>query len=302
MISAALLLAAAAVLWNRWKTRRILENVNAMLEAAMNGEFAQRRFDESMLSSVETKLAHYLAASTASARNVQSEKDKIKALISDISHQTKTPIANVLLYAQLLREQQGAPDRRACVDALENQAMKLQSLVDALVKASRLESGVIALHPSRGRLETPIRSAIAQLSPRADEKGIAIDLENVDADARFDGKWTEEAIVNLLDNAIKYTPAGSVIEIHTEAKEKWVVVSVSDNGPGIPDEQKARVFEMFYSGANRVADCRRSLGLGLSLCKTIITAHGGTISVSDNQPSGAIFTFTLPAGEVELHE
>ena len=81
-----------------------------------------------------------------------------------------------------------------------------------------------------------------------------------------------------------------------------MVVSVSDNGTGIPDEQKARVFEMFYSGANRVADSRRSLGLGLSLCKTIITAHGGTISVSDNQPSGAVFTFTLPAGEVELHE
>ena len=81
-----------------------------------------------------------------------------------------------------------------------------------------------------------------------------------------------------------------------------VIVSVADNGPGIPDEQKPRVFDMFYSGANKVVDSRRSLGLGLSLCKSIVTAHGGTISVSDNQPNGTVFTFTLTAGEVELHE
>ena len=103
-------------------------------------------------------------------------------------------------------------------------------------------------------------------------------------------------IINLVDNAIKYTPVGSVIEIHTDQKEQWVTVSVSDYGPGIPDEQKPRIFDMFYSGANKVVDSRRSLGLGLSLCKSIVTAHGGTISVSDNQPNGTVFTFTLPAG------
>ena len=90
--------------------------------------------------------------------------------------------------------------------------------------------------------------------------------------------------------------------MYTEKKEKWIVISVSDNGPGIPDEQKPHIFDMFYSGANKVADSRRSLGLGLSLCKSIVTAHGGEISVSDNQPEGSIFTFTLPAGEVELYE
>ena len=109
-------------------------------------------------------------------------------------------------------------------------------------------------------------------------------------------------IINLVDNAIKYTPAGSAIEIYTDKKEGGIVVSVSDDGPGIPDDQKSRIFEMFYSGANKIGDSRRSLGLGLSLCKSIVTAHGGTISVSDNQPKGAVFTFTLPAGEVELNE
>ena len=111
-----------------------------------------------------------------------------------------------------------------------------------------------------------------------------------------------QVLINLVNNAIKYTPAGSVIEIHTEKKGKQVMVSVSDNGPGIPDRQKSQVFEMFYTGANKIADSRRSLGLGLSLCKSIVTAHGGTIYVTDNHPKGAVFTFTLPAGEVELHE
>lgn len=293
MISAAaLLLAAVVVLWNRRKTRRIMENVNAMLEAAMNGEFAQRRFDESMLSAVEAKLAHYLAASAASARNVQSEKDKIKALISDISHQTKTPIANVLLYAQLLREQQGAPDRRACVDALENQAMKLQSLVDALVKASRLESGVIALHPSRGRLETPILSAIAQLSPRAVEKGIAIDLENADADARFDGKWTEEAIVNLLDNAIKYTHAGGKITIWTTQYDLFSAVHIRDDGDGIPEGEQNKVFQRFYRGsAHHEAE---GMGIGLYLVRQIAQGQGGYVKLHSEAGAGSTFSIYLP--------
>lgn len=120
--------------------------------------------------------------------------------------------------------------------------------------------------------------------------------------AHIDAKLIVQVIINLVDNAIKYTPVGSVIAIHTDQKEQWVTVSVSDNGPGIPDEQKPRIFDMFYSGANKVVDSRRSLGLGLSLCKSIVTAHGGTITVSDNQPNGTVFTFTLPAGKVELHE
>ena len=127
---------------------------------------------------------------------------------------------------------------------------------------------------------------------------VADDLLIADMDAQL----IEQVLVNLINNAIKYTPVGSVIEIHTDQKEQWVTVSVSDNGPGIPDEQKPRIFDMFYSGANKVVDSRRSLGLGLSLCKSIVTAHGGTISVSDNQPNGTVFTFTLPAGKVELHE
>lgn len=117
-----------------------------------------------------------------------------------------------------------------------------------------------------------------------------------------DGARLIVQVVTIWWTAVKYTPEGAQIRIHTGKKDGMVVVSVSDTGPGIPDEQKSKVFDMFYTGTNRAADGRRSLGLGLGLCRSIIRAHGGEIWVSDNKPQGAVFTFTLPAEEVTLHE
>ena len=106
----------------------------------------------------------------------------------------------------------------------------------------------------------------------------------------------------MIDNAIKYTQADSCIEISTQKEENWVKVTVTDDGPGIPDEQKKHIFEMFYTANNEITDSKQSLGLGLALCKSIINAHGGKIMVYDNEPKGAIFDFTVPAEEVEIHE
>ena len=110
------------------------------------------------------------------------------------------------------------------------------------------------------------------------------------------------SVVNLVDNAIKYTPVGSVIQISAYRKDHQVVVEVADNGPGIPDRAKAQVFEMFYTGQSRIADSHRSLGLGLPLCRAILTAHGGTLTLRDNIPNGSVFSFALPQSEVNIHE
>ena len=120
--------------------------------------------------------------------------------------------------------------------------------------------------------------------------------------AHMDAKLVVQVLINLVDNAIKYTPAGSHIVLSAAAQGESAVIRVSDDGPGIPDEAKEKVFEMFSTGEKRISDSRRSLGLGLALCRTIIAAHGGTITLSDNTPHGCIFTFTLPLGEVSLHE
>ena len=237
--AACVLLAAGTVLWYRRRTWRLMKSLDRMLDIAMQGGFTEDSFDETMLSALESKLAHYLAASTVSARQVQAEKDKLKALIGDIAHQTRTPMANILLYAQLLSEQPLPQESRLCVGALEGQTKKLQSLIDALVKTSRLEAGVIALHPVPGKLWPMLASAVAQLAPRAAEKDMEITLEPTQACAVFDPRWTEEAVYNLLDNAVKYTPEGGAVRVRVTQYPLFTAIHVSDTGAGIPEEEQA---------------------------------------------------------------
>lgn len=289
IVVVSILIAAGVVFWYRRRTRRILENLSRMLDMAMQGDFTEDSFDESLLSALESKLAHYLAASTVSARNVQAEKDKLKALIGDISHQTKTPIANILLYTQLLSEQ---PGNTACLDALEGQTKKLQSLIEALVKTSRLESGVIALHPVPGKLLPMLESAVSQLAPKAAAKGIPIVLEATDADAVFDPKWTEEAVYNLLDNAVKYTSAGGAVQVTATAYQMFSAIHVSDTGPGIPEEEQPRVFQRFYRGADHAEE--EGVGIGLYLVRQIAEGQGGYVKVNSQPGTGSTFSLYLP--------
>ena len=287
-----IIIAASIVFWYRRRTRRIMENLNRMLDIAIQGDFTEEHFDESMLSSVENKLANYLAASTTSAKNVQAEKDKIKTLIADISHQTKTPIANILLYTQLLREQPLPEESQPCVDSLESQSRKLQSLIDALVKTSRLESGIIALHPAAGNLSSVIQSAVSQLAPNAEAKGISIVTESADADAVFDSKWTEEAIFNLLDNAVKYTPSGGEVRISVTSYELFSAVHISDTGPGIPEEEQPKVFQRFYRGMEHQNE--EGVGVGLYLVRQIAEGQGGYVKVISEKGMGSTFSLYLP--------
>ena len=285
----AVLLAAALVLWQRRRSRKILENLGKMLEAAMEGNFTEDSFDESLLSALESSFAHYLAASTVSARKVDAEKEKLKALIGDISHQTKTPIANILLYTQLLKEQPGNTD---CLEALEGQTKKLQSLIDAVVKTSRLETGVIALHPEPGELGTVMTSAVSQLRPKAEEKGIRITLEHGEIDAVFDPKWTEEALYNLLDNAVKYTPSGGSVSVTAVGYPMFSAVQVQDTGPGIAEEEQPKIFQRFYRGeAHREEE---GVGIGLYLARQIAEGQGGFVKVRSQPGQGSTFSLYLP--------
>ena len=288
----AAILAAGTVLWYRRRTRQTLERLNRMVDAAIQGTFTESSFDESLLSAVESKLAHYLAASTVSAKNVQQEKEQLKALIGDISHQVKTPTANILLYTQLLSEQPLSQESRLCVDALEGQTKKLQSMMDALVKTSRLESGVIALHPTYGKLYRVLEAAVSQLAPKAAAKGIAITLESTEAEALFDSKWTEEAIANLLDNAVKYTPAGGSVSITVTDYHIFSAIHVRDTGPGIAEEEQPKIFQRFYRGQAHAES--EGVGIGLYLVRQIARAQGGYVKVCSQVGSGSTFSLYLP--------
>lgn len=288
----AVLAAAAGSIWSRLRTRRILNQLDKMLDDAIKGTFTESAFDESRLSAVEAKLAHHLSASAVSARNLQAEKDRIKTLIADISHQTKTPIANILLYTQLLEEQDLPEESHICVTALEGQAVKLQSLIDALVKTSRLETGILVLHPKADALAPMLEAAAAQFAPKAAEKGITLTLEPTGATAVFDSKWTGEAVCNLLDNAIKYTPAGGSVTVQAISYELFCRLDVTDTGPGIPEEEQPKVFQRFYRASS--AHETEGVGIGLYLVRQIAEGQGGYMKVFSKPGKGAKFSLYLP--------
>ena len=243
-------------------------------------------------SAVESRFAHYLAANAVSAQKLQEEKDKIKTLIADISHQTKTPVANILLYTQLLSEQELSPEGRDCAAALEGQVEKLRALVDALVKTSRLEAGVLALHPKTGPLAPVLEEAVAQFTPKAAEKGITLTLASTDAQAVFDPKWTAEAVCNLLDNAVKYTPAGGTVTVEVIPYQMFCRINVTDSGPGIPEEERARVFQRFYRSP--AAYEIEGVGIGLYLTRQIAEEQGGYVKASSRPGRGSCFSLYLP--------
>ena len=292
VIGAVVVLALAAVAVDRWRTARTMKRLDDMLTAAINGSFSETAFDESRLSALESRLWRYLAASALSERNVREQKDQISSLISDISHQTKTPVANLQLYAQLLSEQPLTPQGKDCAAAISAQAEKLQTLIEALVKTSRLETGILALHPQPGEISTVVERAAAQYAPKAAEKNMTLSVEQTEGSAVFDPKWTEEAVCNLLDNAIKYTPSGGAVTVEVKNYELFSTIRVTDTGPGISEEEQTKIFGRFYRAPG--AWQAEGVGIGLYLTRQIVEKQGGYVKVESKPGKGSVFSLFLP--------
>lgn len=290
------LLSAVWVWYTRRDMRRIMQHMNQMLEEAGEGHFQEQVYDESMLSSVETKLAHYLAASEVAARHVTDEKEQVKQLIADISHQTKTPVANLLLYAQLLEERELPPDAHTFVQEINRQAQKLHFLIASLVKASRLQTGMLVLHPKRERLIPMVEEVLVQIAPKAEEKQQCLEWVPQDLYACFDRKWTAEALLNLVDNAVKYTPSGGNIRIALLDVGLFVRVEIQDTGIGIAEEEMTKIFQRFYRAESVAA--LEGVGIGLYLTRQIITEENGYIKASSSVGKGTSFYVYLPAESV----
>ena len=284
--------AAAGGLWFRQREKRTLKKVETMLEAAARGTYRPDRLDESLLSAVEHRMADYLDASTVSAQHLREEKETIKTLIGDISHQTKTPIANILLYASLLAEGELSPEQAAQAATLSRQAEKLSFLIQALVKASRLETGIITTAPEPQPVGPLLEGALAQARPQAEAKGLTLAAEPCGAAARFDRKWTAEALFNVVDNAVKYTPAGGRVTLSAVPLGQFCRVDVSDTGIGIPEEEQGRIFGRFYRGGAVRAE--EGVGIGLYLVREILRRQGGYVKVASRPGQGTTFSLYLP--------
>ena len=237
---------------------------------------------------------------------VLAKNEQLRAnLLRAISHDLRTPLTSISGNASNLLSNGESFDmdtKKQLYTDIYDDSMWLIGLVENLLAVTRIEEGRLNLNISQNLIDDVITEALHHINRKSVEHHITVENEDELLLAKMDAKLIVQVIINLVDNAIKYTPQNSHIEIRTAKHGDMAVVSVADDGEGIPDEIKPRVFDMFYSGANKIADSRRSLGLGLSLCKSIINAHGGEITVSDNQPHGTVFTFTLPIGEVKVYE
>ena len=237
---------------------------------------------------------------------LQAENEKLRAnLLRSISHDLRTPLTSISGNAAMLLSDGDSipPETRTQMyrDMYED-ASWLHNLVENLLAVTRIGEGRMQLQKQPHLVEEIVSEALQHINRNRSGHRISVVHENDLLLATCDARLIIQVLVNLVDNAIKYTPAGSDIRICTGEENGCVRICVADSGPGIPDSEKSKIFQMFYTGSHPIADSRRSLGLGLSLCKSILSAHGGTIAVSDNVPSGAVFTLTIPSGEVEVHE
>lgn len=232
--------------------------------------------------------------------------EKLRAdLLRSISHDLRTPLTSISGNASnLLYSGDDFDDetRRRLYSDIYDDSVWLISLVENLLAVSRIEDGTMKLHRKLELLDDIISEALMHIDRRASHYAIIVEPSDEPLLVDVDGRLIVQVLINLINNAIQYTPPGSVIQISNVNMGDCVRVTVSDNGPGIPDSEKDNVFTMFYSGSQKVKDSKRSLGLGLALCRSIVRAHGCEIMLDDNMPHGCRFSFTLPIKEVTLHE
>ncbi|MCI5790611.1 MAG: DUF4118 domain-containing protein [Clostridiales bacterium] len=267
-------------------------------------------FNESIVVSVIGECAiaidGILNAKESERTAVLAKNEQLRAnLLRSISHDLRTPLTSISGNASnLISNGKDIDDatKKQIYEDIYADSLWLINLVENLLAVTRLEEGRMNINLTTELIGDVIAEALKHVHTKSEKQKITVIQPDDLLLAKMDARLIVQVLINLLDNAVKYTPSDSQITITAKRNGETVCISVADNGNGIADEQKSRVFDMFYTGANKIVDCRRSIGLGLSLCKSIINAHGGEITITDNVPHGAIFTFTLPVGEVEIHE
>ena len=272
------------------RMKQLTKKLDEMLDKAIDGSFTESSFDESQLSYIENKMWKYLSSSEISARKTAEEKSKIKTLIADISHQTKTPVSNILLYSELLSECNLSDTEKDYANRIFSQSEKLSFLIMSLVKLSRLETGIIALSTKETAIAPMLRDIVVQAQAKAEEKGLSITLECGDEKAVFDEKWTNEAVWNIVDNALKYTEKGGV-KIAVKEYEMFACIEISDTGRGIPEDEQAQIFSRFYRSENTSSE--EGVGIGLYLARQIVSAENGYIKVVSEVGKGSTFSVFL---------
>lgn len=300
LLCAAGLAALAAGCWLALRARRTVRRLDRMLTDAIDGGFVEEHYDETAVSALEARMARLLHGSAAANRALSREQAAVQSLISDISHQARTPMANILLYADLLEETELTDAQRARLTPLRDQAEKLRFLIENLIRSSRLETGILQLAPAAGSVDALMEQAAGEAGAAAAAKGVALTVRPGRAGACFDPRWTPEALYNLVDNAVKYTPPGGRVTVEAALTESFCRIDVADTGPGIPEAEQAAIFARFARGA--AARDTEGLGIGLYLARQIAAGQGGFLRVRSAPGQGSVFSLYLPRQAVQSYQ
>lgn len=235
---------------------------------------------------------------------LETQRERLRSnLLRAISHDLRTPLTSISGNAGVLMEKSIAlteEKKQEIYASIYDDSMWLVDLTENLLSITRIENGTMHLQMNAELIDDVLREAIAHVDRQAARHHIRVNLEDDLLMAKMDARLIVQVIINIVNNAIKYTPEGSHICISAEKEDRMVCIHIADDGPGISDEAKVHLFDMFYTAGIGKADSRRGLGLGLSLCQSIVETHGGEIFVENNEPHGAVFSFTLPLEEVNL--
>lgn len=278
---------------------KTLDRLDQMLDEALSGTFQEEIYNETKLSRLETKWKRFLAASLLSKENLTREKEKVKSLVSDISHQTKTPMTNIKLYVDLLKEtlqsdqdMEKKEESMRLLEEISRQTSKLEFLIQALTKMSRLESNIVEVKPVGQPVGGLLEETITDFLEKARQKKVVVrNIYDGEGKASFDYKWTKEALGNVLDNAIKYSEPESVITISVTEYEMYLAISVKDQGIGIRQENVSKIFGRFYR--EEAVNQEDGVGIGLYLTREILKKEDGYIKVKSIFGEGSEFILYL---------
>lgn len=292
------LLTAAVLAWKLYTLKRDIyqfaDQMEKSLDGILSGKEPEKGWEneDALWGKICEKLRRVNHIWQRKEKESLSEKNKMKELISDISHQTKTPVANLKLCIEILQDESMSERAEEFLNSMGEQIEKLDFLMQGMVKISRLETGVITIRDQESDLRATIGRAVAAIIPKAEEKQIRLYVEcDREVRIRHDGKWTEEAIFNLLDNAVKYTDAGGTIRIGVKVQEIFTQISVRDTGKGIAPERQAEIFTRFYREPE--VHEQEGIGIGLYLARKIIELQKGYIEVKSEAGEGSEFRIYL---------
>ncbi|MDD4495528.1 MAG: HAMP domain-containing sensor histidine kinase [Eubacteriales bacterium] len=280
----------------RRKLTAFSDTLCQLLDYMMTGEIEPPQImeEESLFYKINHRLARLYEVMRENRRSIAKERADLQELISDISHQVKTPIANLkMVNSTLLEQSMPEEKRKEFLSACGGQLDKLDFLMQAMIKTSRLETGVISLEKKQQSIYDTLAAALGGILLNAEQKHITVDVDCKESlEVSHDPKWTSEALFNILDNAVKYTPNGGCIRVAVETWEMYLKIDIADTGKGILENHQAEIFKRFYR-EKEVHDTP-GIGIGLYLAHEIITMQGGYIKVASETGQGSTFSVFLP--------